>query len=171
MSEVSHLWHHRINPCPSNTKVICLRATQSLPMRAGIQSKATCLGRIGPCSWMDATSNSLCEWMIYSVWDTSSLVLKWERKWCTWSVSDAQQLILKRSRNNSHQKIHSSGIGHPREQGGNREGTPPLTSERGLEIKLNSYTCTKTPASSIQKKGWNLNQQNLSKIYTCVKAF
>lgn len=43
--------------------------------------------------------------------------------------------------------------------------------EKGLEIKSNSYTCTKTPASNIKKKGWNLNQQNLSKIYTCVKAF
>lgn len=69
--EVRLLWHHRVNPFPSNSRVLSLRTTQSPAGRAGIHTEHVCLPRLGLFSGMDYLKFIM--WVAHSVRGTSSL--------------------------------------------------------------------------------------------------
>ena len=74
--EVSPLWHHRVNPCLSNSRVLSLRITQSPARRAGIHTEHVCLPRLGLFSGMDYLK--FITWVAHSVRGTSSLGSLWD---------------------------------------------------------------------------------------------
>ena len=67
--EMSPLLHHRVNPCLNNSRVLCLRITQSPARRAGIHTLHVCLPRLGLFSGMDYLK--FITWVAHSVKGTS----------------------------------------------------------------------------------------------------
>jgi hypothetical protein len=74
--EVRLLWPHRVNPCPSKSRVLSLRTTQSPARRAGIHTEHVCLPRLGMFSGMDYLK--FITWVAHSVRGTSSLGSLWD---------------------------------------------------------------------------------------------